>query len=188
MNPNTPFWREMQRYVDHWSLRYPSDDEAIAPFAGRKALLLEEIHVVLDWKLESTLNWLQVAKANLARDPECFVVDSVARAISCNDDSGSMRLVCEINGIQLATGSALLMATNPDRFTVYDERALASLKSACVDLYREPVCMGEWLTFLNTCRRISRETDRPLRTVDRALWAANGSCNPISPRSSGPTA
>ena len=71
---------------------------------------------------------------------------------------------------------AILTATDPDSYTVYDVRAVKSLKSPCVNLYREDESMGEWLTYLNTCRRIARETNQPLRTVDRALWAANGRC------------
>lgn len=176
MAPATAFWRAMQDYVDYWSVRYPCDDIEIASFAGRKALTLAELDLVLQWKLQSTQNYLAAARTNIATNSEEFVVDSIARAISCEDDQGAILILVKITGVGLAIGSAILMATAPDRFTVYDERAVASLKSSCVDLYAQPLAMGEWGTYLNTCRRIARETERPLRSIDRALWAANGQC------------
>ena len=81
-------------------------------------------------------------------------------------------LLYELKGVQKAIASAILQALRPERFTVYDTRAVKSLRA--LNLFIADPCKGEWLNYLESCRTIARRTGFSLRKVDRALWAANG--------------
>jgi hypothetical protein len=67
------------------------------------------------------------------------------------------------------------MAHSPDRYTVIDSRALNSMRA----LGRPPAGdkyagIEDWGPYLTACRAIAAETGFSLRTVDRAMYAANG--------------
>ena len=69
------------------------------------------------------------------------------------------------------------MAHDPERYTVMDIRALRSLIS--LGLWSKGAQGSQasglrWLDYLHVCRDLAQRTNRSLRTIDRALWAANG--------------
>lgn len=164
---------DLHRWVCAWAAQYPADyDDVILPFAGRAALTMAEVDAILVWKFGSTPHWLQQARGALANCEEGYVVDVVARAIRSNDDLGAMLLLQDIKRFGHATASAILMATNPQRYTVYDVRANKSLEA--LRMLQTDECQGVWLNYLESCRRVSRRADQPLRRVDQALYKANG--------------
>jgi hypothetical protein len=164
---------QLREWIFAWSGRYPVEyDDVLIPLRGRAAFTMEEIDVILYWQLRSTPSYLTKARHNLKSAPECRILDIVARAIACSDDLGAYLLLADLTGVQHAIGSAILATADPDRFTVYDQRAKRSLKA--LELLQNSPCKGEWLNYVHSCRDIARRTRTPLRTIDRALFMANG--------------
>jgi hypothetical protein len=68
------------------------------------------------------------------------------------------------------------MVMNEERWTVLDARAVTSIREigyrGMPDDSQRP---ETWLPYLQCCREIAVRTTAPLRTVDRALYAAKGS-------------
>jgi hypothetical protein len=157
-----------------WSSLYNvAHDDVLAPLHGRSYYSMGDINTILTWKLQP--NYLVAARNTIASLPVDYVLDVVARAINNSDDLASYTLLAEIKGMQSgwAIASAILMASNPDRFTVYDRRALKSLSVS--GLLQSDPSKGTWLNYLHSCRAVARRTLLPLRVVDRALYMANGS-------------
>lgn len=90
---------------------------------------LEELDAILAWKLHETQHWLDVARETIAALPADYVSDLIARAIAADDDLAAYLLLADIKGIRHGIASAILMTALPDRYTVYDERAKASLSA-----------------------------------------------------------
>jgi hypothetical protein len=163
----------LRQWICAWAKKYPAmHDDVLAPFASRACLSVDDVDVILGWKLGSTPNRLKVARRNIASNPACFVSDIIARAARCNDDLGALLLLCQLKGVKTAIASAILQALRPERFTVYDVRAITSLQA--LGLFIADPCKGEWLNYLESCRAIARRTGFSLRKVDRALYMANG--------------
>lgn len=99
------------------------------------------------------------------------------RAFVCADDLGALLILTLIPGVRAAAASAILTVRDSERYTVMDVRALRSL--IMMGLWSETdqgtaaSCLT-WLHYLDVCRELAHRSDRSLRTVDRALWAANG--------------
>jgi len=67
------------------------------------------------------------------------------------------------------------MAMDASRWTVLDVRALASIRAVGYSDVPESAQRGStWLPYLDACRGLAQRTGSALRTVDRALFAANG--------------
>ena len=100
------------------------------------------------------------------------------RAFVCADDLGALLILTLIPGVRAAGQSAILTARDSERYTVMDVRALRSL--IMMGLWHEtdqgaaPASCLTWLHYLDVCRELAQSCGRSLRTVDRALWAANG--------------
>jgi hypothetical protein len=70
-----------------------------------------------------------------------------------------------------AMSSVVLAACRPDRFTIADSKALATLRG----LGRMPpgppgFRLDDWLPYLAACRMLARQCGLSLRQLDRALW------------------
>ncbi len=165
--------RKIREWVLAWESQYPrKSDQVLLSLHGRRGFTIKELEVILAWKLEATKNFLATALRHLRSLPEGYVIDIVARALTNPDDLGAMLLLLDIKGIQEPIASAILMTSDPDRFTVIDRRAKRSL-AALGELQTSPE-RGEWLNYLESCRDLSRRTLVGLRAVDRALFWANG--------------
>jgi hypothetical protein len=70
-----------------------------------------------------------------------------------------------------AMSSVVLAACRPDRFTIADSKALATLRG----LGRMPpgppgFRLDDWLPYLGACRTLAGQCGLSLRQLDRALW------------------
>jgi len=66
------------------------------------------------------------------------------------------------------------MVWNPDEHTVIDVRAVKSLVENGEIGNPAPDAYPPYMDYLAACNAISQRCDRCLRTVDRALYEANG--------------
>jgi hypothetical protein len=167
---------ELQLWIEAWSQRYPAEyDDVLVGLAGKESFGHDDAEKLYRWKFKGL--WLQ-RKINLMRaTPEDDIRSLTRRAFTCNDELGALLILTLVPGLGAAGASAVLTAHDPQRYTVMDVRAIASLAALKRwDLEEQGMEASalHWPEYLDACRRIRSETDTDLRTVDRALWAANG--------------
>lgn len=126
-------------------------------------------------KFVRVAKWRAKAHQHLASESDQALLDLSAAARRCVDDATAMRVIRCVHGVGLALGSALLMVMDPDHWTVMDRHALVSVRAVgYTDVPSSSLRDATWAPYLGACRAIGRRTRLPLRTVDRALWAADG--------------
>jgi hypothetical protein len=167
--------QELRQWIDHWSAKYPADyDAVLKPLTGKVGFTHDDLEVIYEWKFSGL--WPK-SKVRLMREfPEQHVIALSGRAFACSDELGALVILTLIPGSGAAGASAILTAHSPERYTVMDVRAirsLAMLERWQASLGTAASCLS-WPDYLDTCRGIAARTDRPLRTVDHALWAAKG--------------
>jgi hypothetical protein len=167
--------QKLQEWIDRWSAEYPAGwDADIERLAGRQAFYHEDLETLYEWKFRGL--WPQRKISLMRAFPEQQVASLSRRAFSCSDELGALMILTLIPGARAAGASAILTACAPTRYTVMDVRALQSLitlKRWSDDQGVVASCLA-WPDYLDVCRRLANQVDRPLRTVDRALWAAKG--------------
>jgi hypothetical protein len=108
-----------------------------------------------------------------------------------DDDTGAMNMICSsVTGFGLPMASVFLALYFPDRFTIADSRALRTLRAWRGHPAGTPgFSPGDWVPYLAECRKVliecrdsgvvlPFEDEWTLRSVDQALWAANGASEP----------
>lgn len=167
--------QELQEWIDRWSADYPAVwDAGLQPLADKQVFYHDDLESLYRWKFRGL--WPQ-RKINLMRAfPEEQVASLSRRAFSCSDELGALLILTLIPGARTAGASAILTAHDPARYTVMDTRALQSLITLELWSYDQGVVATSlaWPDYLNVCRTLANRVDRPLRSVDRALWAAKG--------------
>lgn len=167
---------QLQTWVEHWSEKYPAEyDDVLFGLAEQDSFGHDQAELLYRWKFKGL--WPQ-KKINLMRaTPEDEIRSLTKRAFSCNDELGALLILTLVPGLGAAGASAVLTAQNPEHYTVMDVRALSSLAALGrwdVEEQGTQASAEQWPEYLEVCREISSTTGFPLRTVDRALWAANG--------------
>lgn len=173
----------LKRWVHAWSVTYnAAADSVLGQIAGTACIDLETLITISTWKLRRL--WPAQAERRLRQNDEAVVKDLTRRAISNTDDAAALALLTMIHGLAPRTASAVLMAADPERFTVMDIRSWNSLKalseSGHVAFPRRTYAPGAkgwaqyWPDHLAACRSISLSTSCSLREVDWALFSANG--------------
>ena len=77
-----------------------------------------------------------------------------------------MRSLIELAWVGIPVASTLLHFAFPRLYPIIDWRALESLGQK----RRSTYSIIFWLSYLDACRRIARENNVQLRTLDKALW------------------
>jgi hypothetical protein len=136
---------------------------------------VNDLKAIAEWKLQGVGPWRIHTLRSLSGNDPSFTLDVTRRAFRSDDDLAALLLLEVLSGIGASVASAILMAQNPDRYTVADRNAWTSLVGwehfAEADHRRWEEC---WLDYLRTCRTISESLGVTLRDLDRALWCANG--------------
>jgi hypothetical protein len=167
---------QVREWIDAWSRQYPKGyDEKFTTYAGRKSYSPDDLEVLYKWKFAGL--WPAKKIRAMRSFPERDIQELTFRAFNCDDPMGALLILSLIPGLKAAGASAVLAAQSPDRYTVMDVRALASLET--LGLWDRATQGAEatalrWPLYLATCRKLADEADRSLRDVDRALWKANG--------------
>lgn len=168
--------QQLTAWVQAWASRYDlNHDERYADLWGRESLDRAAMERLIDWKFVSMPHRRSRAHRRLADESDEAIADVTGAARRCRDDGAALRVIRALNGVGPALGSAALMAMDPLRWTVLDVRALASIRAVgYTDLPDKPQWQSTWMPYLAACRDVARRSDSALRTVDRALFAANG--------------
>jgi hypothetical protein len=153
-----------------WAGRYPVSYDTrhgIAAIAGRTPTFTD-VRRAVRWKSARSIGYFD-------RNRRANVSSIVASALATPDADHALQLVSQLRGVRERVGSAILAVFDPDRYTVMDRRAYATL----VATGELPDLAGHtwaetWRPYLATCHAIARRECLDLRAVDRALYAANG--------------
>ena len=159
-------------------------------FAGLAALDRGQAAELVGWKFQSMPHRKALALRGIS--PERWnggdgapgAADLIRTALTTSDDYQALATMANgVGGIYrfgAAMSSAVLAACRPDRFTIADSRALATLRG----LGRMPpgppgFRLGDWLPYLSACRTLAGQCGLSLRQLDRALWV--GASDPLVP-------
>jgi hypothetical protein len=175
-----PIPEEISRWIRAWNTKYPgaaAEDACLAPFAGARYLTEAQATALVKWKFQSDARRRAAALAGVGEWESASA--HIAQALAAADDYGALKATAwpggGIKGWGPAMGSVLLAMTQPERFTIIDSRALASLKSlGLLDVGHTYGELRDWLPYLGVCRSLAKQSNVLLREVDRALFAANG--------------
>ncbi len=167
---------QLTTWIHDWSGQYGvAHDDQLHGLMGRASLDREAFQRIIDWKFPNQAHRRTAAYRRRAEETDAALLDFSAASRQCGDDGAALRIILGVSGVGPALGSALLMVMNSQRWTVLDVRALASVRAVGYpEVPDNPQNRATWLPYLEACRAIHQRTQLPLRTVDRALWAANG--------------
>lgn len=171
---------DLRSWVLNWAAEYPVEqDDVLSPLVGQPFFTPEQVEILIRWKYPPPLSGRRLYRLNnITRLFEKNARDEViarTRLAFQSDDRDALKEVTHLEGIGTAIGSTILMAQCPDRYTVFDNQASKTLLNlGRIDRQED------WITYLRACRTIAQATGLPLRTVDRALFTANGSTSRLS--------
>lgn len=167
---------QLTRWITAWSDQYGTEhDDQLHHVMGRTGLDREAFKTVIDWKFHRVANRRARAHDSIAGETDAVLSGLSTAACGSPDDDVAMRIITRVVGVGPALGSALLMVMDSTRWTVLDVRALKTIRAiGYSDVPAKPHGRATWLPYLQACRDVAARTELPLRTVDRALFAAKG--------------
>jgi hypothetical protein len=167
-------------WIENWAGRYDYDysegDEtredrilkSVRELGRRPAFLTKP--VVID-----IVRWKSPRSTGYAEDNSPELVEDVTRAsFSAETEELKIGALTLMNGVGYRVASAILYFCDPERYTIMDWRAWASLKAfgevegEIEDSFR---C---WQKYNEKCCRIAKRNRVSLRTLDKALWKYKG--------------
>jgi hypothetical protein len=181
--------RDAGIWISRWAAAYDHPhDIQLQPLAGKAVLDIKDRALLARWKFQSFPARLRRTLDLLAGNDQDQADEFSRRAVACNDDLGAWLIAQRISGVGPALASAMLMAHDPERFTVLDVRAYRSIvllaQTGLLPSYGiDPTRLTErarfsaaetWLAYLHACRALARAVGCSLRDLDRALFAAKG--------------
>lgn len=153
-------------FVVEWAGRYVSNMGSVEPelfetlgpgVAARGFYEPEELAKVARWKTPRSQRKIQQNEPDDVRDVTSMAFSAPERL--------QHRVLTMLDGVRVATATALLTVAFPDRHTVIDFRSTEALH-----LLGEWDGAGGYVAYLRVCRRLANELEVDLRTLDRALW------------------
>jgi len=184
---------DLCQYLELWLARYPNADAPatdnvesrrkeqhwLAGFAGRDSLSQIEAREFVDWKFQADARRRANARRAIDEESWPFANVKIREALSLDGDLPPLMAMASrqsgIRGWGPAMSSVVLAVCRPQRFTIADTRALATIRALGF-----PVPAGQifafhhWEPYLAACRSAAERCGRSLREVDQALWTAEG--------------
>ncbi|WP_006247150.1 hypothetical protein [Mycolicibacterium tusciae] len=160
-------------WIDHWAARYDTDaDNEVLNEVGPRVRTRgcydhDDLLTVGRWKTPRVLS-------RLASNTDEMIHDITATALSAPFPIQHLVLTL-LNGVLVPVASSMLMVWKPEDHTVIDVRAVKSLVANKEMPEPSAKSYPPYMDYLSVCRAISERCSRSLRTVDRALYQANGS-------------
>lgn len=153
-------------------------DDYVRQMQPLEVRLLEEVHPVVAERghltrdeLIDIASWKSRRTSSLiARNTEADVVD-ITRTAFAAPDRLRHRVLTLLHGVQVPMASAVLTVWQPDRYTVIDRRAVASLRR--LGLWTDHDHWPSYPTYCDLCVDEAARLGVDLRTLDRALWESD---------------
>jgi hypothetical protein len=149
-------------------------------FANGSWQIDRELENVFEWKLHSSRPWIadRIVEENSTRE----IRDAVDAATAADSAAEALSHLTSLSWIGPAVGSTVLTFIDPSRYTVIDQRAIATLEACGYELRvgSAPSANDYIVSYLPLCRRLLQDYSvseiepvdevPPLRVLDRALW------------------
>jgi hypothetical protein len=159
-------------WIDFWAKRYdPNSDAEVLNEVGprvreRGCYDRDDLLTVGRWKAARVL-------PRLDSNADEMIHDVTSTALAAPEPIQRLILTL-LSGVQVPMASSLLMVWQPDVHTVIDVRAVKSLVAHGQIADPAPKSYPRYMDYLKVCKSIAERCGRSLRTVDRALYQANG--------------
>ena len=159
-------------WIDYWAGRYdPDSDREVLDEVGprvrkRGCYDRNDLLTVGRWKSVRVLSRLESNTDEMIHD--------ITRTALAAPEPIQHLVLTLLNGVQVPVASSLLMVWQPNVHTVIDVRAVKSLVANGEIADPAPKLYPPYIKYLSVCKEISRRCCRSLRTVDRALYQADG--------------
>lgn len=102
------------------------------------------------------------------------LVESVTkRALLETDEGKRIKILCELDGVGIATASAILTIIYPEKYAVIDVRDLEELNKIIKNKIGKTISIKTWINYLAEIRKLARENNVTPREIDKALFAMN---------------
>ncbi len=160
-------------WIDHWSRKYDERYDAkvldeIGPRVGERGYYdREDLLAVGRWKARGRTQ----AALNANKDKE---IHDITRMALEAELPYQHRILTLLQGVGVPMASALLMVWQPDQHTVIDVRAVNSLVKNDEIEDPTPRLYPPYINYLDVCKKIRDRCGGSLRTIDRALYKADG--------------
>ena len=142
---------------------YADDDEERALDAGRKIRAGDyarvHLQTVFQWKTKNR------GKTRLSQNSDSEILDALRLAVAANESRSTIAVLMGLYGVNTPVASAIATAIYPERFTIFDFRALEALGTTETDR-----SIPFYLDYLRFCTGLAKDWSISLRTLDRALW------------------
>jgi hypothetical protein len=157
-----------RKWVEVWAALYPSEHAAIRDLANKEQPTVRDVEAVVRWKSSRSIGYFG------RNDPTSIRV-AVREALGEDDPDAALSALIPLTGVRERVASAILAAFRPDKFTVMDIRAWRSLRAQGLLKETDDLSWKQtWRPYLAECTGQTAKLGVSLRTLDRALWAADG--------------
>ena len=149
-------------------------DEDVAFEAGRAILAgdysIKNLRAIVMWKSPRTTGKKLETNKSIVEGALMSAVHNIDR------EGLAIESLLVMKGVGIPVASAIMTALDPTRYTIIDYRALATLQidslppeeRFCSENAKDSI--GEYLDYLNCCKRLARANGISLRGLDYALW------------------
>ena len=154
MTRNTDPRREFQLQFDPADIpdlaqRYKPEDDKDALGAGQRiragSYTRANLTAIFKWKTKGR------GLSRLLRNSDAEIADALRLAVNATTERAAIVVLLGLQGVDVPVASAILTATNPERYTVIDFRALEALGSKCADR-----SINFYLAYLHACQELAR--------------------------------
>jgi len=101
------------------------------------------------------------------------VESTTKRALLETDEGQRIKILCELDGVGIATASAILTIIYPEKYAVIDVRDLEELNKITKNKVGNTVSINTWINYLTEMRILAKENNVTPREIDKALFAMN---------------
>jgi hypothetical protein len=151
--------------IGYWAAQYPKgwDDEALA--AGEKIIKGDysrsNLEVIVDWKSDRR-------KKLIADNSDSEIADALHIATGhAREPRSAFAVLMGLRGVAVPMASAILTATDQEKYTLVDWRAVEALGVPDADYYNLNFYLAHYFP---ECKRLASQGKVSLRMLDRALW------------------
>jgi len=162
---------DFSKKIDYYMGQY--NVEAILFEKGREMhsrgyLLKHEFLAICLWKSRRP-------KQRYGSNSEDLIKSATKKALATNDETEKMKLLIELEGVQIPTASAILAVVEPAKYPIIDIRCLQALNNLGLLKWGnvKPIMMKDWLQYLKLIREMADKAGVSPRDLDKALFAFN---------------
>ena len=135
--------------------------EVLVPIIHENGYLRkQDLIEICDWKTRRRVH------KHYKKNPPEFIKEVTKLIFSTKNERLRIEMLTLLDGISWPVASAILHFIFPKRYPILDFRAIYSLSEDVPNKYT----YNFWQDYCNCCRRLARDNNISLRTLDRALW------------------